>query len=180
MTKNLEYFKRRRKNDPSYDAPTAIIEYLEENIQEAVLLAYQYWDKNDPDEIPFGMDYALDEIIGNMTPQEAYWMAINSDPLSPHGSYRLDGYGHFEEIEDETEYMLDACREAADDIAGGWYEVSDELQAIIDLFDEDSKSNNRKPAAKKKPASKAKQSSNRKPRTTTGKAPAKKPAPRRR
>ncbi len=202
---SIDQIKRYRDTDPTYTVTDAIIEYLSGNPAEAKELAYQYWDRNDPDAIPFDKEFALEEVIGNMAPREAYWMGIFSEPLTDFNLYRLDGYGHFQAIGDEEEYMLDACKEAVDDIADGEYEISDELQDIIDLFDEDSRSNNRKPRASsgKKPVAKNKctkkpaksqcvkrgtsngnakkpnQSNNRKPRASSGKKPASRKASRR-
>ncbi len=156
--------KRYRDTDPTYTAEDAVIEYLKGHPGEARDIAYQYWDENCPENEPFDQEFAIDNIIGHMSPEDAYWMGVFSEKLTSFGLFRLDGYGHFEAIDDEEEYMLDACKEAVHDIVlYGGYDVSKELQAIIDLFDEDEdddedddyRSNNRKSAPKKKPASKA-------------------------
>ena len=191
--KTIKYY---RDTDPTFTAVDAVIEYLRGHPDEARDLAYQYWGEHDPDGEPFDQEFAIDYILNHMSPEDAYWMGVFSERLNDYDLFRLDGYGHFEAIGDEEEYMLDACKEAVDGIVDGDYDVSDELQAIIDLFDDGHRSNNRKSAPKKKPAKKSpaksqcvkrsgtskgsskkpSQSNNRKPRTTSGK----KPAPRRR
>lgn len=203
---NFSQIKRHRDTDPTYIVNDAISEYLKGHLDEAKDIAHQYWAEKCPEEEPFDQEFALEHIIGHMSPEDAYWMGVFSEKLNDYDLFCLNGYGHFEAIGDEGEYALETIMECAvDGIIGGDYEISDELQAIVDLFDDDDdddyRSNNRKSASKKKPTSKGNtkktpaksqcvkrpgtskgntkrpsQSNNRKPRTTSGK----KPAPRRR
>lgn len=181
MAADMDYFKRCIREDPSFEVKHAIVEYLHGDFDEAKWVADQLCDEcfNDPDGKLLSSDEAY-EIIENMTPVDAYWMGRFSCNIDDGFYYRIDGYGHFEEVIKPWDFLKDILYAGWENIVNGEVEISDDLQAVIDLFDDGHRSNNRKSATKKKPASKASQSNNRKPRTTTGKAPAKKPANRRR
>lgn len=201
MAADMDYFRRCIREDPSFEVKHAIVDYLSGNFDEAKEVADQLCDEcfNDPDGKLLSSDEAY-EIIENMTPVDAYWMGRFSCNIDDGFYYRIDGYGHFEEVIEPWDFLKDILYAGWENIVNGEVEISDDLQAVIDLFDDGHRSNNRKSAPKKKPAksqcvkrnasngkgntkkpaSKASQSNNRKPRTTTGNAPAKKPANRRR
>lgn len=212
MAADLEYFRLCRKTDPSYTVENAIMEYLSGDFDEAMEVANQICDLNDDyDSRVLTYDDVMD-IIENMNPVDAFWDGrYSSCDINTSGYYYIDGYGHFEAA--DGDHVMNIISDGWEHIVNGECDISDDLQDVIDVFeddddedDDDYRSNNRKSATKKKPASKAgakkpaksqcvkrtgtsktktpakkpAQSNNRKPRTTSGKAPAKKAPARRR
>ena len=150
---------------------TAVCEYLDKNFDEALDIARQYWYEKDPDGAMLSYDEACD-YIEQMKPLDAFWLGRYSESINPGSWYRFDGYGHLEWVNEE-EYVSDVIEEICEDLPDGEYEISDELQAIIDRFmEDDGRSDNRRSAgtrcsgtakrsAPKKKASKPKASAGR-------------------
>ncbi len=205
MAADLAYFKLCRDTDPTYGVEDAIVEYLHGDFDEAKYLTDQICDECNPDGRLLTYDEAND-VIEDMTPVDAYWMGRFSCNLDSGSYYRIDGYGHFEPVFDPWGYLKDIIYDSWEDIVGGRYDISADLQSVIDVFDEDDddvrsesikrnapkkKATGKKPAKSqcvkrsgtsgKKPDQKTSQSKNRKPRTTPAKKPVvKKTAPGRR
>ncbi len=191
MAVDLNYFRRCRDFDPSYKVDNAIVEYLSKHFEEARRLANKICDLNNDSDRCLLSYYDVYGMVEDMSPIDAYEMGHHSDELSCGDYYYTDEDGYFQITLTPWNHVKDILYDGYEDIVNGEFEISDELQSVIDVFQEDvsskcikrtqsKKSSAKKPATKsncaKKPASKAKQSANRKPRTTSGK----KPAPRRR
>lgn len=190
MAVDLDYFRRCRDSDPSYKVDNAIVEYLSKHFEEARWLANQICDLNNDSDRCLLSYSDVYEMVEDMSPIDAYEMGHFSEELSYGDYYYIDGDGFFQITLAPWNHVKDILYDGYEDIVNGEFDISDELQSVIDVFQDDvsskcikrtqSKSSAKKPATKsncaKKPASKAKQSNNRKPRTTAGK----KPAPRRR
>ncbi len=197
MAYDMAYFKRCIREDPTYEVKHAIVDYLSGDFDEAIEVANQICElDNCYDDKLLSYDEVYD-FIELMSPVDAFDMGRYSDDITGDGYYRIDGYGHFSRVLKPWDCAKNILYDGFEHIVNGEVEISDELQAVIDLFDEDSRSNNRKSAPRKKPASKAgakrpaksqcvkrsgnagkapakktAQSNNRKPRTTSGKKPA--------
>lgn len=143
---DLGYYRRVKREDPSYTARDAVMEYLDEHPDEAAYIADQYWDDN-PDDEMFDQDRIYD-LIDQMKPEEAFRLGCMADEGIIGADWvRFDGYANLRIVHDPKEYRKDACRDGMRHILDGDYEISDELQEIIDLFS-DRASYNRRPAKK--------------------------------
>lgn len=124
---------------------TAVCDYLDKNFDEALDIARQYWYEKDPDSAMLSYDEACD-YIETMKPLDAFWLGRFSDSIDADSWYRFDGYGHLKWVY-AKDYVSDVIEEICEDLPDGEYEISDELQAIIDRFmEEDEGSDNRKSA----------------------------------
>ena len=135
MAVDLEYFRRCRDTDPSYTVRDAIVEYLSGDFDEAVWLANEICELNDDYDRRLLTDDDVYEFIRNMDPLEAYQEGCCSGDIKSGTYYRIDGYGHFEEVDwDHVECILyDGWRRIVNEEC----DIPDDLQDIIDLFRED-------------------------------------------
>lgn len=148
---DLGYYRRVKREDPTFTAGDAVMEYLDEHPDEAADIAAQFWENN-PDDEMFSSDTMWD-IVDAETPEEAFRLGCMADEgITGADWVRFDGYGNLRIVSNPKEYRKDACRDGMRHILDGDYEISDDLRAIIDLF-RPSGSGNRRPA--KKTASKA-------------------------
>ena len=166
---DLEYYRRCRDGDPTYYPVDAIIHYLSTRIGEADDLVNQICDDNG-DQRLLTWDDCWD-IIGKMEPDDAFCAGMSSEPLMKGHFHTFDG-DRFRLIPNPWAYMKDIIYFAADDIVRGKYEISKDLQAVIDTVSKgDFRTCNSRPKAGSKAKSVGKKSNNARP-----KASARKPA----
>ena len=165
------YFREYSEEDVPYTLSIAIIYYLARHLKEAYDLADQICDDNGESRLLTWDDCW--EIIGKMTPDDAFCAGLLSDAMAKGGYHTFDGKC-FRRIPDPWAYMKDIFTFAANDIANGRYEISDGLRKVIDAAERgDFKNCNARPKAGsgKRPAPRSSKNT----RSKAGaKAPAKK------
>ena len=154
MAGDSSRFREYGEGDSPYFLSNAILHYLLMNTMEAFDLADQICDANGESRLLSWDDCW--EIIGKMTPDDAFCAGMRSDPIAKVGYHTFDGE-RFRRIPDFWAYMKDIFTFASEDIANGRYEISDGLRAAIDAAKKgDLKNCNARPKA----GSKARKASN--------------------
>ena len=135
-----------RDGDSPHGLSNAIIRYLSTHMGEAFDLADQICDANGEPRL-LTWDECWD-IIGGMDPEDAFCAGMTSDAIGKGHYHTFDG-NSFSTIPDHWAYMKDILYFASEDIARGRYEISKELQAVINAAGRgDFRNCNAKPAGK--------------------------------
>ncbi len=152
MAADLEYFRLCRDTDPTYEVKHAIVEYLHGDFDEARELANELCDDcfNNPDARLLDVDEVYD-LVNLMEPIDAFNMGRLSDDIDTRWYYTIDGQGYFEKVLEPWDYLKGILYDGWKHIVNGEFEISDDLQSVIDVFTEEGgRSNNMRSSGSKR------------------------------